>query len=465
MFGIEGNFFAAFALLAYIPFAIAMFIFLPPRKAVIWDFLIAWLFLPMSHLPLHGFTDLNKMSAACVGSLIGALAFDSPTIFAFRPKIWDIPMFIWCICPGISSLANDMGPYDAVSAIAYQVTSWGLPYFVGRIYFNDLKSLRELALAIVAGGLLYVPLCWFEIRMSPQLHVWLYGFHQHDFAQTVRYGGYRPMVFMEHGLAVAMWMCTAALTAFWLWRCRATEKVFGISMGWASLLLLGTSLWLRSVGAECLMLLGLATLIVTGMTKIRVWILLLTLIPPTWILIRTADIWNGNNLVEFLQQHDEHTADSLRVRFRSERILSAWAMERPTYGWTAWYFLNHRVNVEEHAVPDQLWIIAFGQFGLIGLVSLNIALLMPIWLVSWRIPVRYWTQAGAAAPAALSMLLTLHMCDNLFNAMLNPIFIICAGGLTCLNFSFRTAPEFTARPIAAKPLAPAVPLGSGPATA
>lgn len=464
MFGIEGNFFAAFALLTYIPFAIALFMFLPPRKAVIWDFLIAWLFLPMSHLPLHGFTDLNKMSAACVGSLLGALIFDSETVFSFRPRIWDIPMFIWCICPAISSIGNDRGPYDAFSAVAYQVTSWGMPYFVGRVYFNDLKSLRALALAIVAGGLLYVPLCWFEIRMSPQLHVWVYGFHQHDFAQAERYGGYRPMVFMEHGLAVAMWMATAALTAFWLWRCKAQEKIFGISMGWAAVLLIGTSLWLRSVGAECLMILGLGTLIITGATQTRVWILLITLIPPTWIVIRAADLWDGKDLIAFLHKHDEHSADSLSVRLHSERVLANRALLSPVYGWTAWFFLTYRANHELHGVPDQLWIIALGQFGLIGLCSVTVALLMPIWLVAWRIPVQYWKTAGAAAPAALGMLLTLHMCDNLFNAMLNPIFIICAGGLTCMNFKFRPA-DLPARSMVQNPAVPAMPLQRPPATA
>jgi hypothetical protein len=193
MFGIEGNFFAAFALFAYIPFSFVLFIIFPPRKAVIYDFLVAWLFLPMSHLPLHGFTDLNKMSVACFGTLAAALVFDSPTVFSFRPKIWDIPMLVWCVAPFISGVCTDLDLYDSVASMAYQTTSWGLPYLIGRMYFNDLKGLRELAIGIVAGGLVYAPLCWLEIRLSPQLNVWVYGYHQHSFVQTERYGGYRPM--------------------------------------------------------------------------------------------------------------------------------------------------------------------------------------------------------------------------------------------------------------------------------
>ena len=61
-------------------------------------------------------------------------------------------MFIWCVCPFISSMGNNLGMYDGFSAVAYQVTSWGLPYFIGRIYFNDLVGLRELAIAIVISS-------------------------------------------------------------------------------------------------------------------------------------------------------------------------------------------------------------------------------------------------------------------------------------------------------------------------
>ena len=67
---------------------------------------------------------------------------------------------------------------------------------------NDPASQRTLLISIFIGGLLYVPLCLFEIRMSPQLHKLVYGFHQHIFAQTFRFEGWRPTVFLQHGLAV-----------------------------------------------------------------------------------------------------------------------------------------------------------------------------------------------------------------------------------------------------------------------
>jgi hypothetical protein len=255
------------------------------------------------------------------------------------------------------------------------------------------------------------------------------------------------MVFMQHGLAVAMWMVTSAMTAFWLWRCKVVDKIMGIPMGWVCLVLLATAAWDHSVGAAALMVVGLSVLWLTGVTKSSIWIVVLTLAPPTWMVVRSTDYWNGRDLVHFIQQYDKRAAQSLAVRLASERVLADRALERPVYGWTAWHLYEGREETLNRGVPDQMWIIAFGKYGLIGLISMTTALLLPVLVLAWRIPVRYWKHPGAAPAAALAMLLTLHMCDMLFNAMVNPIFILCAGGVTGLGFSMRGASQqLPARP-------------------
>ena len=118
-----------------------------------------------------------------------------------------------------------------------------------------------------SAALIYAPLCLLELRLSPQLHRWVYGYHQHDFVQTMRDGGYRPMVFMEHGLMVSFWMAAAALTAFWLWHER-TFRVLGLHRlrcrsgwcgsrpGWPAVVLLS-----HSAGAVVLGAAGVASLV------------------------------------------------------------------------------------------------------------------------------------------------------------------------------------------------------------
>ena len=46
---------------------------------------------------------------------------------------------------------------------------------------------------------------------------------------------------------------------------------------------------------------------------------------------------------------------------------------------------------------------------------------------------QWWGHAMAAPAAACAVMLTLHMIDNLLNAMINPIFICAIGGLCALG--------------------------------
>jgi len=49
----------------------------------------------------------------------------------------------------------------------------------------------------------YTFFLFIELTASPQLNRWIYGYHQSQFIMAMRAGGYRPMVFMRHGLNVA----------------------------------------------------------------------------------------------------------------------------------------------------------------------------------------------------------------------------------------------------------------------
>ena len=54
--------------------------------------------------------------------------------------------------------------------------------------------------------------------MSPQLNYWLYGYSPSEFDQEIRWGGFRAMVFLGHGLSVAFFMMTAVISSTALWR-------------------------------------------------------------------------------------------------------------------------------------------------------------------------------------------------------------------------------------------------------
>jgi hypothetical protein len=80
----------------------------------------------------------------------------------------------------------------------------------------------------VVGGVVYAFLALVEIRFSPQLHNWIYGYHQMDFSMAMRFGGYRPMIFMQTGLAVGMFMLAATIAAIVLHRTGRVKRAHGV---------------------------------------------------------------------------------------------------------------------------------------------------------------------------------------------------------------------------------------------
>ena len=158
-------------LFGWIPVVLMIFSLLPPRRAVITAFIFAWLFLPMAGYNVPGLPDYTKRTATSLAVLLGMALFHSNLLFAFRPRWFDLPIVVYCcLCPIASSLSNSLGFYDGCAAALATSVTWGLPYLIGRVYFTRLEHLRELAVGIVVGGLICLPLCWWEMRMSPQLH-------------------------------------------------------------------------------------------------------------------------------------------------------------------------------------------------------------------------------------------------------------------------------------------------------
>ena len=466
------SFIGYLVLILYVPAVLALYQFLRPHRACIAAYLIGWLFLPMGSIHLHGILDLSKVTMPSLAVLLATFLFDFDRLAKFQWRLWDIPMLLWSICPIFSSLMNHLGLYDAIATITNQwIGVWGLPYFLARIYFDDVPSLRDLAIGIVLGGLLYTPLCLWEVRMSPQLHAKLYGFYQHDFGQTRRENAFRPMVFMQHGLALAMFMGMSAVVAAGLWLSQSRQRVFGVTMFWAMVMLMVTTVLCHSMGATILMLCGVATVLMVRTARSPWALVIILLVPPLYMATRAQGLFSGQSLVKFIQPFSVDRAASLQTRLTNENQFVAKAMQRPIEGYasTNW-FPRDPVGGGFIGIPDGMWVIVLGKHGLIGLVSLTLAMLLPIWFFirggrgfwiwdrlsygggpgilcvipivgqGWLL-VWVWDQIAKRITDSAAMMVWasslacvagLFMCDNLMNAMPNPIFVLAAGGLVSL---------------------------------
>jgi hypothetical protein len=414
---------------------LAMFTVLPPRKAVYVAMIGAWLFLPVASYAVPGLPDITKMSITCFSVFAGTLLFHPTRLGSLRLTPTDAALVAWLLSPFISAMSAGYGPYEGASGVLNQAVSWGMPYLIGRVYFSDADGLRALAVAVFIGGLAYVPFVLFEARMSPVLHSWVYGFHQHQFAQARRGDGWRPTVFMQHGLAVGLFMGSAAVSGFWLWLSGEVRTLRQLPTWLLASGLMAVAAACRSSYALVLMLMGLGALAACRILKTKVLIGLLILVAPLYIAARTVGGWDAQLLRELAELFGEDRRESLDVRLVSED--GCWNFMQPNllFGDCRMDRLMLRTSPTERFIPDALWLIVLTKNGVFGLVALYCFLLLPVatYLTRFRSSVVLSKQLGGAMIAAT--VLVLYVMDSLLNAMVNPIYLLGAGGLAGLATS------------------------------
>jgi hypothetical protein len=109
----------------WIPLVIWLFQRFPAQKAIVISFVAAWLFLPEVSMELPGIPDYSKISATSYGILVSTTLFDVGRFRQFKFGLLDLPMAVWCLCPLITSMSNNLGPYDAITATINQTMVWG----------------------------------------------------------------------------------------------------------------------------------------------------------------------------------------------------------------------------------------------------------------------------------------------------------------------------------------------------
>jgi len=421
------------AMFGFIPLVLYLFVRFPTQRALIISFVGAWLFLPQTSYPIPLLPPYTKISAACYGIFLATIVYDTGRITSFKPGWLDVPMVIWCLCPIVSQVSNGGSP---ISPTVNQIVTWGLPYFLGRLYVGSLDGLRQLAIGIFAGGLAYIPFTLIEGIKGPLLHQMVYGVNAFDdWGQARRMGGWRPVVFMQHGLMVGMWMMTAALIAVWLWQTGTLKKFMGRNIKTLAIILTIAFFLCRSTGAYSLF--GMALLVLFSAKWFRTSLPLLFIIGYVvfYLYIAASGQFSSKDVIDFITPiFGEERAGSLKFRFDNEEILGAKARQRLLFGWGD--SGGNRVYDgygEDISITDSLWIIAFGVNGAVGLVSLFSSLLLPVIVFSlFKYPARTWSNPKVAPAAALGVALTMYMFDCVLNAMTNPIFALIAGGISSL---------------------------------
>ena len=402
--------------------------------------MVGWLVLsPRLGINLPGVPKLTKDYAVAYGILIGILLCKSNWIRRYRRSYFDFIILAFILSPAFSSLLNGLGPWDAGSEAYGRLIVWGVPYLAGRILVDSLDDVKQCALAVLLAGLIAVPLCLIEIRLSPQLHRWVYGFHVHRFHMNIRLGGYRPTLMFRHGIEVGTWLACSTIIAIWFALVSPRLKAFYLQARAHAAIMIAISILSRSLGSLILLFGATAVAVATRASRTKLILLVLTLMVPAYLTVRISGIWSPDFIVDLVETHaDASRARSFEARQIQEVVLTEKAKQRLPFGWGG----HNRFRVfddfgQQTTVVDALWLIIFGKYGLFGLVSLYGLLCIPSIIIVWKTPARYLLHPNMAGVVALILALFIANADSLQNAFYSPLMMISAGVLATTAISLR----------------------------
>jgi hypothetical protein len=267
-----------------------------------------------------------------------------------------------------------------------------------------------------------------EVRLSPQLHTWIYGFFPHSFAQQMRFGGFRPVVFLMHGLEVAMFTAMALVATVAVARAGAgrDRSSAGIAAVWLAFVLI----LCKTFGAILLALVFVPLAALAGARQKLLVIGALAAVILFYPAVRGADLIPMDMMVAAARIVDEERAGSLAFRVDNEDVLLDHANRRPVFGWSGWG--RGRVydaeTGQDISVTDGRWIITVGIYGWFGYLAEFGLLTVPLILVVARL-----RSSSAATPnpytTGLALVLTINLIDLIPNSWLTPLTWLIAGAL------------------------------------
>lgn len=468
------NAFAYLALAAWPVVAFLLFRALPRPAALIWTVVGGYLLLPTGagvDLPMIPTLDKTLIPALCA-AILSLMSRDLPaarrtvsapaaaTAAASASPSWGsrrqasvtaeanmatprspIGLLEWLLLAGmvlgplVTAMQNaepfvsgvrwiqGLTPYDGVSAMLAGLI-YILPYLLARRYLGGEKQHVTLLTILCLAALAYSLLALVEVRMSPQLSRWVYGFLFADFIHSMRDGGFRPVAFLQGGLWLVLFLAMGLLAAAVLSRVQLQRRTKWLAAaGW----LLVTIVLCRSLGA---LVIAIALLPVAALMRVRAQLIVAAVVAATIVAypaLRGAGVIPVDTIMALAESISADRAGSFNVRLVNEDALLAHANEKPLAGWGGWG--RSRIydpdSGKDISITDGSWIIAIGTSGWLGYVAQFGLLTLPIFILA----VRRRRREIPLATGGLCLVLAANLIDLIPNATLTPVTWLVAGAI------------------------------------
>ena len=431
---------APLAMLLSVPLVLALFYRLPPYRAAFLSFLGSLLLLPVGYgWTLPGVTFLDKSTLPILTATFACLLTARRELRLAR--LGGATLFlvaslgIGCFATALTNqdeyvvggtFLPSLSAWDGVVFFREWAIPLVLPFLLGRLLVRDVSQLERILGAMVLAFLLYSVPMLYEVRMSPQLHRMVYGYFPHQFLQQIRGGGFRPNVFVGHGLPLGILTGFATFASLVLWRrgrsVRGLPPFAVTGYLWVMVALcktLSAMLYATLGGAVAFFLSAKAQARIAG---------IVAAIVLSYPLLRTWDWFPTAALTSISESASADRSESLAFRFANEDRLLAHVRDRWVFGWGS--YGRNRVFDEDGrdiSVTDGLWIIVLTELGAVGFLSLFGLMLLPI-LQTGRALRNMRSESDRRVVASFALLVALSWADSLPNALSGGIVMVFATG-------------------------------------
>jgi hypothetical protein len=379
---------------------------------------------------------VNKATAIGLACLAGVMLFDWPVLRRVRPHWCDFPITVWCTCPIAAALANGLPLAEGLAQARYLALAWGVPYVIGRVYVGTSDSLRQIGLGMVLAGLCYLPVCLLEFVLGPFLYGTVYGAHPYQLEGATRPVLHRPLVFLEHGNQLGLWVALATVSATWLWATGRLRRLGNVPGRFVAAALIAQCVVCQSHEAIILMALALAPLLVVsrGWTvsarpKVAATLAVVAIVTVAAAVGLALAAETGVLRQSVRRVFSQSGKSSFTWRLaRAEENLPRIA-ERPVLGWSRADWSARPGGTFDNPVNIGLPVLAAGMFGMIGLTAVIGVFLSPVIEVGRWLPLRAWSNPRCSPVTLVALLLLISLADALLNSTVVLPVIAGAGGL------------------------------------